>query len=98
MGIIGEQLVKIFPDSTDRFDVIKFDETNKKDIPEKVWNYKPNIDEKKYRDKKNNQKFGQIGINYNNLLCYTILAVQELAQKLEHMEKEVHELKTNYMF
>ena len=87
LGLLSEEVEELFDNCTDNFKTIEFDKSNKKEIKESIKDYIPKVDEQEYIKIKNQKKGDIIGIKYDSLLCYTILAIQELSKKVESLEK-----------
>jgi hypothetical protein len=87
IGLVSEEVNELFDNATDNFKTINFDKENKKEVSESIGKYYPNIDEETYTKNKQLKRGDVIGIKYDTLLCYTILAIQELTQKVEQLEK-----------
>jgi hypothetical protein len=87
LGLLSEEVEELFDNCTDNFKTIEFDKSNKKEIKESIKVYIPKVDEQEYIKIKNQKKGDIIGIKYDSLLCYTILAIQELSKKVESLEK-----------
>ena len=79
-------LEQIFDNCTDNYKLIDVDENNQKEFRSLVKDYSPSIDDKNFVQEKNSNRDGP-GIKYDTLLCYTILALQELTKKVELIEK-----------
>lgn len=90
LGLLSEEVEELFDNCTDNFKTIEFDKSNKKEIKESIKGYIPKVDEQEYIKVKNQKKGEIIGIKYDSLLCYTILAIQELSKKVESLEKGVN--------
>ena len=84
IGFLGEEVAKLFKNATDQTKLLDLDKD--KSFVKAVQVFKPKIKEKDYLDTKNNNKQG---INYNTLLCYVVLALQELAQKVEPQQNHL---------
>lgn len=87
LGLLSEEVEELFNNCTDNFKTIEFDKSNKKEIKESIKDYIPKVDEQEYIKVKNQKKGDIIGIKYDSLLCYTILAIQELSKKVQSLEK-----------
>lgn len=87
LGLLSEEVEELFDNCTDNFKTIEFDKMNKKEIKESIKDYIPKVDEQEYIKVKNQKKGDIIGIKYDSLLCYTILAIQELSKKVQSLEK-----------
>jgi hypothetical protein len=87
LGLLSEEVEELFDNCTDNFKTIEFNKINKKEIKEAIRNYIPKVDEQEYIKVKNQKKGDIIGIKYDSLLCYTILAIQELSKKVESLER-----------
>jgi hypothetical protein len=88
LGLLSEEVEELFDNCTDNFKIIEFDKNNKKEIKESIKDYTPKVDEQEYIKFKNKKRKGVIGVKYDSLLCYTILAIQELSKKVELLKKE----------
>ena len=86
IGLISEEVKELFDNATDNYKTIDFNNKNKKEIAKSIINYIPDQSEEDYIKDKNRKRGNVIGINYNILLCYTILAIQELTQKVEQLK------------
>lgn len=87
VGLVSEEVNELFDNATDNFKTIVFDKENKKEVRESIGKYSPNIDEETYIANKQLKRGDIMGIKYDTLLCYTILAIQELTARLETLEK-----------
>lgn len=90
VGLISEEVLELFDNCTDNFKTIDFDNSNIKEIQKSVKNYVPTVEEEEYINNKNNERREVVGIKYDSLLCYTILAMQELTQKVELLESKLN--------
>ena len=90
VGLISEEVLELFDNCTDNFKTIDFDNSNIKEIQKSVKNYVPTVEEEEYINNKNNERGEVVGIKYDSLLCYTILAIQELTQKVELLESKLN--------
>jgi hypothetical protein len=90
VGLISEEVLELFDNCTDNFKTIDFDNSNIKEIQKSVKNYVPTVEEEEYINNKNNERGEVVGIKYDSLLCYTILAMQELTQKVELLESKLN--------
>lgn len=86
VGLISEQVKELFDNCVDIFKTIGIDKNNEKRFKELTANHTPAVTEEEMMALKNKEK-DIYGINYNALLCYTILAVQELDKKVEMLFK-----------
>jgi hypothetical protein len=87
LGVLSDEVAEIFDNCTDNFKTIEFNKDNLKEIKESIKNYTPKVDEQEYINLKNKNRGDVVGVKYDSLLCYTILAVQELSKKVELLEK-----------
>ncbi|PFX12434.1 hypothetical protein AWC38_SpisGene23609 [Stylophora pistillata] len=87
VGLVSEEVNELFDNATDNYKTIDFDSKNKKEIEKAIGDYKPEISEQDYIKDKMAKRGDVTGIKYDTLLCYTILAIQELTQKVEQLEK-----------
>jgi hypothetical protein len=85
-GLILEEIENNFDNCIDKFKYFNENENNKEELNLLNNNYKPDINEDEYINNKNNN-INYNGINYNSLLCYTILALQDLNKKFEDENK-----------
>jgi hypothetical protein len=86
IGLISEEVAELFDNCTDNLKTIEFNKQNEQEIKESIGKFKPTIKEQDYIKEKNKKRGEVVGIKYDSLLCYTILAIQELAKKLEKLE------------
>lgn len=84
IGLLSEEVKEVFDNCVDLYKPIEIDKGNSVDFNKVTNKYKPK-DETNYISNRNAKK-EVLNINYNNLLCYTILAIQELSNKLEKLE------------
>lgn len=89
VGLISEEVAELFDNCTDNFKTIDFDKNNITEIQKSVNNYTPTIEEEEYINHVNKERGEVIGIKYDTMLCYTILALQELTKKVELMENKL---------
>ena len=87
VGLLSEEVNALFDNATDNYKSIDFDAKNKKELAKTVGTYKPEISEADYIKGKNSKRGDVIGIKYDTLLCYVILAIQELTQKFNDIKQ-----------
>jgi hypothetical protein len=97
IGLMAEEVENIFDNATDLYKKIDIDEKNNTDF--NILSQSHNLEnEDDFINKKNNDRDGP-SIKYDALLCYTILALQELTKKqqkdIEELRKEIEYLKNN---
>ena len=79
VGFLGEEVADLFDNATDKTKLL--DLKKEKSFLKSTQGFTPQIKEKDYVTAKNQNRQGE-GINYNTLLCYVVLALQELNQKV----------------
>lgn len=84
VGLVAEEVEQLFENSTDKYKLIDIDNLNKDDFINLTKNHSIDIEEKDYVDTKNLNRDGP-GIRYDTMLCYTILALQELSKKFDKL-------------
>ena len=84
VGLIAEEVEHLFENCTDSYKLIDIDESNKDDFINLTKNHCIDTEEKEYVDAKNSNRDGP-GIRYDTMLCYTILALQELSKKVDKL-------------
>ena len=86
VGLLAEEVEQIFDNATDGFKLIDLHQGNEKEFHKLTKNYSPREKEEDYLKRKNADRMS-VGINYDALVCYMILALQELTKKVELIEK-----------
>ena len=89
VGLISEEVEELFDNATDNLKLINLDEENNREIKKNIGDYEPEITDEEYIERKNKQRGEVIGIEYDTLLCYTILAIQELTEKVEILQEKI---------
>ena len=84
MGVIAEEVAQLFDNATDQLKLIEVDKTNRKEFKQLTDNFTPEIADVDYLAAKNDKP---VGVNYQTLLCYTILALQELTHQVNQLEQ-----------
>jgi len=87
VGLIAEEVEQLFENCTDKTKFIEVSNSNKTEFETLTDLYIPSVDEEEYLNKKNKNRDGP-GIKYDTMLCYTILALQELSRKVDDLLKE----------
>jgi hypothetical protein len=77
-GFLSEEIAQVFPNCVDNYRSLPVEDT--KEVREMCGRFKPT--------KAEAAKAPYMGINYNALLCYTILAIQELAERVAKLENK----------
>lgn len=90
IGLVSEQVKELFENCTDTYKTINIDDHNKEDFESMVKGHRPSTCEEDFMREKNNTK-DIYGINYNALLCYTILSIQELSEKVLILENTLNQ-------
>jgi len=86
IGLIMEEVNEVFKNCIPKYNKFELDDNNKDDFYNLTNGYKPDIDEDKYINNKNNN-LSYNGINQTALLSYTIMSIQDLNKKLEDENK-----------
>lgn len=86
VGLLSEEVKEIFDNCVDIYKTITVDKSNEKDFLKITQNYAPDMSETDYITQKEESK-NIYAINYNALLCYLVLAIQELAGKIDSTRK-----------
>ena len=85
VGFLGEEVAEIFENATDKTKVL--DLKKEKSFLKATQGFIPQLKEKDYVSAKNQNRQGE-GINYNTLLCYVVLALQELSRQVGDQQAE----------
>lgn len=93
VGLLSEEVNALFDNATDNYKTIDVDEGNKQEFAKTVGDYKPEISETDYIKDKMARKGDVTGIKYDTLVCYMILAIQELTARFEKLEKKIMQQK-----
>ena len=80
VGFLGEEVAEVFDNATDKTKLL--DLKKEKSFLKAVKGFTPQLKEKDYVTAKNQNRQGE-GINYNTLLCYVVLALQELSRQMK---------------
>ncbi len=91
VGLLAEEVEALFDNATDGVKLLDITGENRKDLKTLTGNYRPSESEPDYIARKNALRHSA-GIRYDTLLCYTILAVQELTQRLITLEQKAHQI------
>jgi len=87
IGLLAEEVEQLFDNATDGLKLLEIGKDNQKEFKNLTQNYIPKEKEADYIKRKNALRHSP-GIRYDTLLCYMILAVQELSQKVEALEQQ----------
>lgn len=87
IGVIAEEVNALFENATDNTKLITLDKTNAKDFKQLTQDFAPKDSAEDYLKRKTKAR-QSTGVNYQTLLCYTILALQELSSKVATLTKE----------
>ena len=82
VGFLADEVDQLFDNCTDKYKLIDINEDNLNDFDGMIKSHTPSIDEKDFVEEKNKNRDGP-GIKYDSLLCYTVLALQELSKKVD---------------
>jgi hypothetical protein len=83
VGLLSEEVKELFDNCVDIYKSIAVDTDNEKDFVKITKKHDPSIPEDEYIKQKE-EKRDIYAINYNALMCYLILAVQELADRFDN--------------
>jgi len=83
VGLLSEEVKELFDNCVDIYKSIAVDTDNEKDFVKITKKHDPSIPEDEYIKQKEEKK-DIYAINYNALMCYLILAVQELADRFDN--------------
>jgi hypothetical protein len=83
VGLLSEEVKDLFDNCVDIYKSISVDTDNEKDFIKITNEHDPSIPEDEYIKQKE-EKRDIYAINYNALMCYLILAIQELADKVNN--------------
>ena len=86
VGLLSEEVKDLFDNCVDIYKSIAVDTDNEKDFVKITKKHDPSIPEDEYIKQKE-EKRDIYAINYNALMCYLILAIQELADKVDNTGK-----------
>jgi hypothetical protein len=86
VGLLSEEVHDLFDNCVDFLKLINIDHNNENDFEAITKGHAPSIKEEDYLKKQKND-LGVLSINYNALVCYLILAIQELANKIDDLTK-----------
>ena len=86
VGLLAEEVEQLFDNATDGFKLIDLHQGNEKEFNKLTKNYSPQEKEEDFLKRKNADRQSP-GIHYDTLVCYTILALQELTKKVKLLEK-----------
>ena len=89
VGLLAEEVAQLFDNASDEFKLIELHQGNRQEFKKLTNDYSPKVKAKTYLESKNQARQGP-GVNYNTLLCYTILAIQELTQRLFYLEQKTN--------
>ena len=89
VGLLAEEVAQLFDNASDEFKLIDLHSGNRQEFKKLTNDYSPKVKAKTYLESKNQARQGP-GVNYNTLLCYTILAIQELTQRLFYLEQKTN--------
>ena len=89
VGLLAEEVAQLFDNASDEFKLIELHQGNRQEFKKLTNDYSPKVKAKTYLESKNQARQGH-GVNYNTLLCYTILAIQELTQRLFYLEQKTN--------
>lgn len=87
VGLLAEEVETLFDNATDGVKLLEIGKDNQKELKKLTRDYIPDEREADYVKRKNALRHSP-GIRYDTLLCYMILAVQELSQKVEALEQQ----------
>ena len=85
VGLLSEEVKDLFDNCVDIYKSIAVDTDNEKDFVKITKKHDPSISEDDYIKQKE-EKRDIYAINYNALMCYLILAIQELADKVDNKD------------
>lgn len=85
VGLLSEEVKDLFDNCVDIYKSIAVDTDNEKDFVKITKKHNPSISEDDYIKQKE-EKRDIYAINYNALMCYLILAIQELADKVDNKD------------
>jgi len=83
VGLLSEEVKELFDNCVDIYKTINIDSDNEQDFAKITKKHNPSILEENYIKEKE-EKRDIYAINYNALMCYLILAVQELADRFDN--------------
>jgi len=86
VGLLAEEVAQLFDNASDEFKLIELHRGNHQEFKKLTNGHVPKVKSKTYLASKNQARQGP-GVNYNTLLCYTILAIQELTERVSKVEK-----------
>jgi hypothetical protein len=89
VGFLAEEVTQLFDNASDEFKLIELHPGNRQEFKKLTNDYSPKVKAKTYLESRNQARQGP-GVNYNTLLCYTILAIQELTQRLFYLEQKTN--------
>jgi hypothetical protein len=87
VGLLAEEVEALFDNATDQVKLLEVGKDNQKELKKLTQNYLPEESEADYIARKNALRHSP-GIRYDTLLCYTILAVQELSGQVKELQKK----------
>ncbi len=86
VGLLSEEVKELFDNCVDIYKTINIDSDNEQDFAKITKKHNPSILEENYIKEKE-EKRDIYAINYNALMCYLILAIQELSDKVDNTGK-----------
>lgn len=86
IGFVAEEVNNLFDNCSDGYKTITVDGDNKEEFNNLTKNYVPKCCEEEVAKKKNENRQGP-GVNYNSMVCYSILALQELTEMVNQQQK-----------
>ncbi|WP_440682129.1 hypothetical protein [Cysteiniphilum halobium] len=89
LGVLAEEVENLFDNATNNTKLITVGKKykNTQDFSELTQDYQPKLSDDEYVTKKQENK--GIGVDYQRLLCYTILAVQELTSQVNTLQQQL---------